>query len=108
MSEEKHVWVVGDLCLCTYNNNGTGVIYRVIKLLPGNWGSLEGMLEIAPAHGVIAKTSNRGKRKIGSGYCTYVSLLELGAEYLKFGLFIQEEARRKGMNDAAARPSNDE
>lgn len=101
--ETKHEWAIGDLCTCTYGGTGHGVIYRVIAKMPGHFGAQEGMLHIAPAHGVMAKTERRGKRKIGAGWCKPLTLVDLGTEYVRFGLFIQEEAKRRG---AAADPQD--
>lgn len=94
---EQHEWQVGELCTCTYGGTGHGVIYRVIDVdnqgdvRPGYW-----QLTLVPVFAVIAKTKGRGKRKIGAGWCSPKSLVDLASEYAKFGVFIAEEAKRRG------------
>lgn len=83
------------MCTCTYNGNGHGVIYRVTHVdnagdvRPGYW-----QLTLVPVFAVIAKTKGRGKRTIGAGWCTPITLIDLASEYQKFGIFISEEAKR--------------
>lgn len=99
MSETQHEWQVGDLCLCTYGGTGHGVVYRVMEAGPLNKDSFRReyqMLTIAPAYACIAKLKGRGKRKIGAGYCTPVSLVDLASEYAKLGHFIADEAKKRG------------
>ncbi len=93
MSKE-HEWAVGDLCKAVYNNVGEGLIYRVTKV-GGKHPWL--ILTVKPVYGIMANTENRKVRTLGAGYCTYVSLADLGMEYMNFGTFIRDYALSLGM-----------
>lgn len=102
---EKHPWRVGDLCTATYNDVGEGLIYRVLEVNGTQ-------LKVKPVFGVIADTANRKTRSLGKGWCVPLSLIDLATEYTRFGLFIANEARIRGMDDepetaAATIPAGD-
>lgn len=106
---EQHEWRVGDLCKATYNNIGEGLVYRVTKVdkretwpypgvqTPGHPPKqITYILTVKPVYGVLASIENRKTRKMGAMYCTYVSIADMGMEYMKFGNFIRDEALRLG------------
>lgn len=102
---ESHKWHVGELCTCVYGEVGEGLIYRVIEVMPSN------QLKVKPVFGVIADTAHRKVRNIGAGWCTPLSLVELATEYTRFGLFIAQEAKRRGAEpetDAEEVPAGDD
>lgn len=102
-NKPEYSWKVGELCTCTYGNTGHGVIYRVMKVGEGRSYHREyQMLEIAPAFAVVASTEGRGKRKIGAGWCTPLTLVEMATSYARFGTFIADEAKRLGAEDGTA------
>lgn len=91
---EGHKWRVDELCTCVYGEVGEGLIYRVIEV-NGN------QLKVKPVYGVIADTTHRKTRSIGAGWCTPLSLVDLATEYTRFGLFIANEAKRRGAEPEA-------
>lgn len=94
-----HRWSVGDLCTATYKNVGEGIIYRVIEVstvnpLNPSWPNST-VLKLKPIFGVIADVERRRTRELGAGWCTPLSLVDLGVRYMEFGTFIREEALRR-------------
>lgn len=100
--EDKHVWRVGDLCTAVYNNVGEGIIYRVEGITPcyGYPANADALtLDLTPVHGIFAVISKRRYRNLGAGWCRYLSLIDLGTEYMKFAAFIRDEALRNDDKD---------
>lgn len=110
----KHPWREGDLCTAVYDNRGEGLIYRVMEVIDGvNTGQFDRravQLVVKPVYGVVADVKGRKTRTLGAGYCTPLSLVDLATEYTRFGLFISNEARRRGAEpeaDAEEVPAGD-
>lgn len=103
MPEEKHVWRVGDLCRATYNNVGEGLLYRVVDVSVKSGyapnSSQYVSLKVSPIYGILADLERRKTRTLGEGWCTYVSIVDLGMEYMKLGTFIRDETMRMANND---------
>lgn len=98
---EEHVWEVGDLC--TYvspDNTGWGVLYRVewIESYESIVPKIKGvLLNLFPVTAIFFSTKKRKRMKlVEPSRCTYMSLVDLATAYANFGLFIAEEAKRKG------------
>lgn len=92
--ENEYKWRVGELCKAVYDNIGEGIIYRVTAVEENKHGQT--CLEVLPVFGCFANIARRKKRSLGIGWCTPLSLVDLGNEYLKFGNFIKDEARSHG------------
>lgn len=94
---EQYNWQVGELCKAVYDNIGEGIIYRVTgvrKLEDRPTATVQ--LDLLPVFGAFADIKRRRKRSLGAGWCTPLSLVDLGHEYMQLGLFIQEEAKSRG------------
>ena len=113
-TDPNHAWQVGDLCTYVYDGRGWGILYRVTKVEPiqptqmGNFVlyNSDCLLSLQPALGVLQDIDNRkGRKRVASSACTHQSLIDLATEYSKFGLFIAEEAKKKGTDDGAATDS---
>lgn len=87
-------WQVGDLCKAVYDNIGEGIIYRVTAVNENRWSKLD--LDLVPVFGVLANIKGRRKRSLDTAYCTPLSLVDMGTEYMLFGNFIKEEAKLRG------------
>ena len=94
MSKE-HVWQVGELCACVSHDVAEGIVYRVIEIkkYPGTT-----VLVIQPILGVLANIRNKRNRELGAGWCTPLSLVDLASVYSTLGIFIAEEAKRRGID----------
>lgn len=101
MTEDNHEWRVGDMCRAVYNNVGDGMLYRVVDIvMKSNYvGKQYATLKVAPIYGILTNIERRKTRTLGEGYCTYVSILDLGMEYMKLGTFIRDEAMRVGKDE---------
>lgn len=101
----KHPWRVGDLCTAVYDNRGEGLIYRVTEVIDGassgQFDRAHVSLVVKPVYGVVADVKGRKTRTLGAGYCTPLSLIDLATEYTRFGLFISQEAKRRGAEPEA-------
>ncbi len=98
----KHPWYVGELCTAVYDNMGEGIIYRVTGVSRVSAAPTSGvapLLKLAPVYGVLSDVSRRKPRTLDAGYCTPMSIVDLASEYSNFGLFIAEEARRRGTDE---------
>lgn len=103
MSEQqKHVWRIGDLCTCTYNDIGQGVIYRVTKIRTDRWDGDLKELTIAPVHSVFADITRRKPRTHDERSMKPLSLVDLGMTYLALGRFIADEAKKMGEDSEPA------
>lgn len=90
--EKTHVWKVGDLCKAIYNEIGSGMVYRVTAVYPHRaYGET---MTLTPVFSVLSLDVKRKSRNLSSRYCTYLSLVDLGLEYMKLGRFIAEEAKK--------------
>lgn len=101
---QRHPWRVGDLCTAVYDNRGEGLIYRVMEVIDASSGQFDrtvAQLVVKPVYGVVADVKGRKTRTLGAGYCTPLSLVDLATEYTRFGLFISNEARRRGAEPTA-------
>lgn len=113
ISNAKHPWKVGDLCTAIYNDVGEGLIYRVVHITDtscaGTWSRpWDKELKVVPVYGVIADMSCRKPRKLGAGWCTPLSLIDLATEYARFGLFISNEARTRSTTEDESSPDAEE
>lgn len=96
-----HRWAIGDMCKAVYNNVGEGLVYRVVDIVTDASSdkfiiASDGfILVLVPVHGVLANIKNRKRRELGEGWCTPLSLVDLAAEYARFGEFIAEEAKKR-------------
>lgn len=86
---QEHDWRVGELCTAVYDSVGEGLIYRVVDVKGKQ-------LRVTPVFGVMASINRRKTRSLGAGWCTPLSLVDLANEYMKFGLFISNEAKHRG------------
>jgi len=96
MSEE-HVWQVGQLCTCAYNDVGPGILYRVTAVTQNTkfWGGTS-ILKLTPILGMLSPDfKGRRKRSLSSAHCQPQSLIDLASEYAKLGVFISDEAKRR-------------
>lgn len=105
LENAKHPWRVGDLCTAIYGDVGEGLIYRVVHITDtssaGTWSRpWDKELRVVPVFGVIADTMGRKPRKLGAGWCTPLSLVDLATEYTRFGLFIANEAKKRSESTA--------
>lgn len=102
MENVRHAWRIGDLCKAVYNNVGEGLLYRVLLVDTRSTGG--GMkytvLKVTPVYGVMASIERRKTRSLGADWCTYVSLTDLGTEYMRLGNFIRDQAMRFGDHTA--------
>lgn len=93
---EQHVWKKGDLC-----RRWTGIICRVLEVKKADMSKPPGSRQRYVRLRVVQATPLFGsypkKTVVLAHHCTYLSLVELGAEYVKLGNFIREEARKGGM-----------
>jgi len=100
---DGHVWQVGDLCTYVSTENaGWGVLYRVEKIHIDDRGFFKpGLFDLLPITAVFFSVKKRRRMKgVDPSRCTYMSLVDLATEYAKFGLFIAEEAKKRGADDA--------
>lgn len=94
---KSHDWSVGELCSCTYDGRGHGIVYRVVRVERINGLTT---LNIKPVLGLIQNIDHRKTRyRIRSTFCKPISLIKLGSEYMKMGLFLVEEAKRYSEDD---------
>jgi len=94
MTENEYRWHVGELCKAVYDNIGEGIIYRVRAIEENTFGQT--CLEVVPVFGCFANIKGRRKRSLGIGWCTPLSLVDLGNEYMRLASFIQDEAKLRG------------
>ena len=100
----RHPWRVGELCTTVYDNLGEGVIYRVIDVKRLSRPDISPLLVILPTFGVIVDIDGKRPRTLDAGYCTPMSIVDLGTAYVNFGLFIAQEARSRGSSDEETSP----
>jgi hypothetical protein len=93
---DDHVWRKGDLC-----RRWVGIISRVIEVKKADLSKPPGsrqryvrlkIVQATPLFGTHSK-----KTVVLASRCAYVSLVDLGTEYVRFGAFIRDEALRGGM-----------